>query len=122
MYLPVSRFEPRYSLFLSQCVNHKTTVAFKLVLSPQVVPQINKGTIGKANDSIGKDFSEDHWKTVVEYLEHLKTKQQDEEQIENNKDEWNRLARILDRLFFWIYLTYFIMFFFVVMSVKWGST
>ena len=86
------------------------------------MPQKNKGTIEKMNDSIGKSFSDDQWKTVVEYVEYLKIKQQDEDQIDKNKEEWNRLARILDRMFFWIYLTYFIIFFFVVMSAKWRST
>ena len=75
----------------------------------------------KTTKTLGKEFTSSDIAKLVEYLEFFKNKQLENDTIEENREDWNKLARVLDRLCLLIFILFFVVDFSVILGIKFTS-
>ena len=87
----------------------------------KVQPLPNDAVDPKTTKSLGKKFTNSDLAKLVEYLEFFKRKQLDNDTLEQNREDWNKLARVLDRLCLLIFILFFMVDFSVILGIKFTS-
>ena len=68
-----------------------------------------------------KKASMNEMEQLLAYLDFFKAKRLDDDQVDQVKEEWNKVARVLDRILLIVYMILFIVFLFVTLSYKWKA-